>query len=54
MSQASASRISSYTWKAAWSPDYHQSMYIGIAGLGLASVLAFGDYRLVSSEKKKF
>ena len=37
-------RISSYTWKAAWGPDYHQSMYIGIGGLGLATVLAFGEW----------
>ncbi|KAH9889522.1 MFS general substrate transporter [Cubamyces lactineus] len=32
--------ISSFVWKAEWGPDYHQSMYIGIAALGLATVLA--------------
>ncbi|KAL4244118.1 MFS transporter superfamily protein [Abortiporus biennis] len=33
--------IGSYAWKSQWGPDYHQSMYIGIASLALSSVLAF-------------
>ncbi|CDO77032.1 hypothetical protein BN946_scf184403.g7 [Trametes cinnabarina] len=32
--------IASYVWKAEWGPDYHPSMYIGIAALGLATLLA--------------
>ncbi|KAL7277855.1 MFS general substrate transporter [Trametes coccinea BRFM310] len=32
--------ISSYVWKAEWGPDYHQSMFIGIAALAFATVLA--------------
>ena len=35
-------RISSYTWKSAWGPDYHPSMFIGIAALAFATCLAFG------------
>ena len=34
-------RITSYTWKSAWGPNYHPSMFIGIAGIALATVLAF-------------
>ncbi|PIL33374.1 MFS general substrate transporter [Ganoderma sinense ZZ0214-1] len=45
--------ISSYTWKAAWGPDYHQSMYIGIAGLGLATVLAFVIRFILVSQNKR-
>ncbi|KAJ1299809.1 hypothetical protein OPQ81_000708 [Rhizoctonia solani] len=33
--------IGSFTWKAQWSPKYHQSMIIGIATLALSTVLAF-------------
>ncbi|KAI0044270.1 MFS general substrate transporter [Auriscalpium vulgare] len=32
--------IGSFTWKAAWGPDYHQSMYISLAALVLSSALA--------------
>ncbi|GJE91441.1 MFS general substrate transporter [Phanerochaete sordida] len=32
--------IGSYAWKAAWGPDYHPSMIIGLASFGLASGLA--------------
>nr|VWO95816.1 Uncharacterized protein [Ganoderma boninense] len=45
--------ISSYTWKAAWGPDYHQSMYIGIAGLGLATVLALVIRYILVWENKR-
>ena len=30
-------------WKGSWAPDYHPSMFICIAALGLAIVLAFGE-----------
>ncbi|TFY75869.1 hypothetical protein EWM64_g8143 [Hericium alpestre] len=33
--------IGSFTWKAAWGPDYHPSMYIGIGGLAIATSLSF-------------
>jgi len=33
--------ISSYTWQSQWGPDYHPSMYIGIACLSFSTVLAF-------------
>ncbi|CAE6496040.1 unnamed protein product [Rhizoctonia solani] len=33
--------IGSFTWKAQWSPKYHQSMIIGIASLAFSTCLAF-------------
>ncbi|TCD66551.1 hypothetical protein EIP91_001272 [Steccherinum ochraceum] len=33
--------IGSYAWKSQWGPNYHPSMFIGIASFALASVLAF-------------
>ncbi|PCH35556.1 hypothetical protein WOLCODRAFT_27968 [Wolfiporia cocos MD-104 SS10] len=33
--------VSSYTWQSQWGPDYHQSMYIGISALALATFLSF-------------
>ncbi|TFK51137.1 MFS general substrate transporter [Heliocybe sulcata] len=33
--------IGSFVWKANWSPEYHQSMIIGIATLTLSCTLAF-------------
>ncbi|KAI0665666.1 MFS general substrate transporter [Trametes maxima] len=45
--------ISSYVWKAEWGPDYHQSMYIGIAALGFATVLSIViRYILVYQNKR--
>ncbi|KAG6813012.1 hypothetical protein H0H92_014750 [Tricholoma furcatifolium] len=35
-----ANRIGSYTWKAAWGPDYHQSMAISLAALAFSTILA--------------
>ncbi|KAI0734072.1 MFS general substrate transporter [Fomitopsis betulina] len=32
--------ISSYTWQSQWGPDYHPSMYIGIACLSFSTILA--------------
>ncbi|KAI0308498.1 major facilitator superfamily domain-containing protein, partial [Amylostereum chailletii] len=36
------SLIGSFVWKAQWGPDYHPSMYIGIAMFGLTIMLAIG------------
>lgn len=38
--------ISSYTWQSQWGPDYHPSMYIGIACLSFSTILAFGKFVL--------
>ncbi|KAJ3484026.1 hypothetical protein NLI96_g5905 [Meripilus lineatus] len=35
------SLMGSYAWKSDWGPDYHPSMYIGIASLAFAIFLAF-------------
>ncbi|KAF7364775.1 Tartrate transporter [Mycena venus] len=32
--------MGSYTWKAAWGPEYHQSMIISLCSLALSSVMA--------------
>ncbi|KAF7348198.1 Tartrate transporter [Mycena sanguinolenta] len=40
--------MGSYTWKAAWGPDYHQSMLISLCSLVLSSTLAFGKFDLFS------
>ncbi|KAJ7057694.1 hypothetical protein C8F01DRAFT_991453 [Mycena amicta] len=34
--------MGSYTWKAAWAPDYHQSMIISLCSLVLATALSLG------------
>jgi len=39
-------RMGSFVWKAEWGPEYHQSMIVSLLALVLASVLAFGQYRL--------
>lgn len=36
--------ISSYTWQSQWGPDYHPSMYIGIACLSFSTILALGKF----------
>jgi len=33
--------VGSFVWKAAWGPQYHQSMEVGIAALAFSSLLAF-------------
>ncbi|KAI0766995.1 MFS general substrate transporter [Fomes fomentarius] len=33
--------IGSYVWKASWGPDYHPSMFIGIAAFVVATALSF-------------
>ncbi|KAA1470621.1 MFS general substrate transporter [Dentipellis sp. KUC8613] len=45
--------IGSFTWKAAWGPDYHPSMYIGIGGLALAISLAFLIRCMLIAENKQ-
>ncbi|KAF8215054.1 MFS transporter [Mycena galopus ATCC 62051] len=37
--------MGSYTWKAAWGPEYHQSMIISLCSLALSSVMAWGIRR---------
>lgn len=37
-----STRVSSFTWKAQWGPQYHPSMFIGMAGIGLGALLATG------------
>jgi len=37
--------MGSYTWKAAWGPQYHQSMIISLCSLALSSVMAWGIRR---------
>ncbi|KAJ7069337.1 MFS general substrate transporter [Mycena amicta] len=45
--------MGSYTWKAAWGPDYHQSMGISLASLVLSSVIAFGIKRHLMQKNKR-
>lgn len=45
--------IASYTWQSQWSPEYHQSMYIGLAALVFASVLAFVVRCMLIKENQK-
>ena len=46
----SCSRISSFVWKVEWSPQYHQSMFVGIAALAIGTSLATGDLVAPSSK----
>ncbi|KAI0687252.1 MFS general substrate transporter [Earliella scabrosa] len=43
----------SYVWKASWGPDYHPSMFICIAALGLAIVFAFAIRCLLVRENRR-
>ncbi|KAI0741207.1 MFS general substrate transporter [Earliella scabrosa] len=45
--------IGSYVWKAAWGPDYHQSMFIGIAGFAVATVLGIIIRYILIQENKQ-
>ncbi|KAJ7019426.1 MFS general substrate transporter [Mycena alexandri] len=38
--------MGSYTWKAAWGPQYHQSMLISLCALVLSSVMSLGRFKL--------
>ncbi|KAI0709648.1 MFS general substrate transporter [Cerioporus squamosus] len=45
--------ISSFVWKADWSPQYHQSMFIGIAALALGISLATVMRCILAYENKQ-
>ncbi|KIP05239.1 hypothetical protein PHLGIDRAFT_25186 [Phlebiopsis gigantea 11061_1 CR5-6] len=45
--------IGSYAWKASWGPDYHQSMFIGIASFSLSTVLALIVRHILIAQNKK-
>lgn len=45
--------ISSYTWQSSWSPDYHQSMFIGIACLTASTILALVLRWMLIQENKR-
>ncbi|KAI0055452.1 MFS general substrate transporter [Artomyces pyxidatus] len=45
--------IGSFTWKAAWGPEYHPSMYIGIAAMVLSSSLALLLRTMLVRQNKK-
>ncbi|KAI0629055.1 MFS general substrate transporter [Trametes polyzona] len=45
--------ISSYVWKAEWGPDYHQSMYIGIAALAFATALSIVIRTILIRQNKR-
>ncbi|CAL1711297.1 unnamed protein product [Somion occarium] len=45
--------IGSYAWKAEWGPDYHPSMFIGIASLAFASFLALVIRYMLIRENKE-
>ncbi|KAF7365916.1 Tartrate transporter [Mycena venus] len=44
--------MGSYTWKAAWGPEYHQSMIISLCSLALSSVMAVGKFNLHSKFRR--
>jgi len=45
--------MGSYTWKAEWGPDYHQSMIISLCALALSTVMSIGiRHYLVRLNKK--
>jgi len=44
--------IASYSWQGTWGPEYHQSMFIGIASLALATVLAMVLRYMLAQENK--
>ncbi|KAF9013055.1 MFS general substrate transporter [Cyathus striatus] len=45
--------IGSYTWKSAWSPEYHQSMVISLAALVFSSLLALLIRQMLIRENRK-
>ncbi|KAF9065835.1 major facilitator superfamily domain-containing protein [Rhodocollybia butyracea] len=45
--------MGSYTWKAEWGPDYHQSMIISLVSLVLATVLSFVLRQWIIRDNKK-
>ncbi|KAJ7578187.1 major facilitator superfamily domain-containing protein [Mycena floridula] len=45
--------IGSYTWKAAWGPEYHQSMLISLCALVLTNILALVMRQLLLRQNRK-
>lgn len=45
--------IGSYAWKAEWGPQYHQSMFIGIAALAFSSALALVIRQMLVRKNKR-
>ncbi|KAL5520893.1 hypothetical protein ACEPAF_2896 [Sanghuangporus sanghuang] len=45
--------VGSFTWKAEWGPQYHQSMVTGIAAVASAIFLAFVMRSLLKNENRK-
>ncbi|RPD58871.1 MFS general substrate transporter [Lentinus tigrinus ALCF2SS1-7] len=45
--------ISSFVWKVEWSPQYHQSMFVGIAALALGTSLATVIRCVLAHENKQ-
>ncbi|KAG7451127.1 MFS general substrate transporter [Guyanagaster necrorhizus] len=45
--------MGSYTWKADWGPDYHQSMAISLAALAFSTVLSAGIRQFLLRENRR-
>jgi len=45
--------MGSYTWKAEWGPDYHQSMIISFVALVVSTILALVLRQLVIRDNRK-
>ncbi len=46
-------RMGSYTWKADWGPEYHQSMAISLAALVFSTVLSVGIRQSLVRENQR-
>jgi len=46
--------IGSYAWKIQWGPNYHQSMFIGIASVSLSIALAFAVRCMLVRQNGRF
>ncbi|KNZ71257.1 hypothetical protein J132_00102 [Termitomyces sp. J132] len=46
--------IGSYTWKAEWGPQYHQSMIISLAALTFSTLLALVIRQMLINKNKQF
>ncbi|KIP05237.1 hypothetical protein PHLGIDRAFT_74563 [Phlebiopsis gigantea 11061_1 CR5-6] len=45
--------IGSYAWKSAWGPDYHQSMFIGIASFALSTAFGLAVRQILIAQNKR-
>ncbi|KAF8074019.1 major facilitator superfamily domain-containing protein [Lyophyllum atratum] len=45
--------MGSYTWKATWGPEYHQSMLIALGALVLSAALAFAIRQILIQKNKQ-